>query len=61
MCVLPSKPEFREIEARERKFEKELEYKLSKLPLSQREETKQRELELSVLRFAGVIHTMGSH
>jgi hypothetical protein len=54
MCILPSRLEFSEIEAQERKFESELKTKLATLPARERETQKQQMLKLSVLRFAGI-------
>jgi hypothetical protein len=61
MCILPSRLEFDELEAREREFEKELAKKLETLPEAEREARKLELLRLNVLRFAGIMAVADAH
>ena len=61
MCVIPSKIEFDEMEAQERKFERELETRLKAVPKAEREAKKRELLRFSTLRFAGVMSMMAPH
>jgi hypothetical protein len=61
MCIIPSKFEFDDLEAQEREFEREIETRLLKLPEAERETKKKELLNLSVMRFAGIMATAGAH
>ena len=61
MCIIPSRIEFDELEAQERRFETELETKLASMPEPERKAKMEQMLKFSTLRFAGIMTMIPPH
>ena len=61
MCIIPSRVEFDELKARERRFETELETELARVPEPERKAKMEQMLKFSTLRFAGIMAMADPH